>query len=198
MFSKHRIEALIDGIFAVAMTLLVIELKVPERASVHAPSDLAPAIVQLLPTFISWIISFFVLAIFWIRQQRLFHLVRVVNDTLAWIVIAYLSAVSLMPFSAALAGQYETMLASQVIYSLNMILLSAFALLMTRYVVRHPELTNGAPPDSFYRSVRFRVGGLMVIAVAAVGVAFVLPGSGNAAFLLMIPISIIGGRIEGE
>ena len=177
MFSKHRIEALIDGIFAVAMTLLVIELKVPERASVHAPADLALGIVRLLPTFISWTISFFVLAIFWIRQQRLFHFVRVVDDTLAWIVMAYLSAGSLMPFSAALAGQYETILASQVIYSTNMLLLSAFALLMTRYVLRHPELSNGALPDAFYRGVRFRVGGLMVIAVAAVGMAMVVPGA---------------------
>jgi Endosomal/lysosomal potassium channel TMEM175 len=53
--SKQRLEALTDGIFAVAMTLLVIELKLPERADVSEPSDLARALVQLVPTFIAWI-----------------------------------------------------------------------------------------------------------------------------------------------
>lgn len=56
--SKHRLEALTDGIFAVAMTLLVIELKVPERAGMEL-SRLAQAIADLIPTFSAWIISFF-------------------------------------------------------------------------------------------------------------------------------------------
>ena len=80
VFSKHRIEALTDGIFAVAMTLLVIELKVPEPATIHAPGDVATAVVRLIPTFISWTISVFVLGIFWNGQHRMFHFVRIVDD----------------------------------------------------------------------------------------------------------------------
>ena len=61
--SKHRLEALTDGIFAVAMTLLVIELKIPETAQIKVPEDLIAALLHLLPKFIAWLISFFVLAI---------------------------------------------------------------------------------------------------------------------------------------
>ena len=67
--SKHRLEALTDGIFAVAMTLLVIELKVPQHETVRDPLDFAAGIGHLIPTFIAWIISFFVLAIFWFSHH---------------------------------------------------------------------------------------------------------------------------------
>jgi len=194
--SKHRIEALTDGIFAVAMTLLVIELKLPDPASIHVPADVATAVAQLIPMFISWIISFFVLGIFWNSQHRLFHFVRVVNGTLAWLTIGYLAFVSLMPFSSALAGLYSTVLFSQVFYSANMILLATFSLMMTRYVFRHPELQSTTLAAPSYRAVRFRVVGLMVIAVVAIGFTALVPGAGNAAFMLMMPISIISRRID--
>ena len=126
MFSKHRIEALTDGIFAVAMTLLVIELKVPDPATIHAPGDVAMAVARLIPTFISWTISFFVLGIFWNSQHRLFHVVRIVDGTLAWLTIGYLAFVSLMPFSSALVGLYGTVVFAQVFYSANMVMLASF------------------------------------------------------------------------
>lgn len=196
--SKHRIEALADGIFAVAMTLLVIELKVPEAESIHVPRDVAIAVARLLPTFISWTISFFVLAIFWTSQHRLFHVVRAVDDTLAWLTIGYLAFVSLMPFSSALVGRYGTVLFAQAFYSANMVMLATFSLLMARYVFRHPELQSTTLTAPFYRAVRFRVVGLMVIAVVAVGITKLVPGAGNAAFMLMWPLSGISRRIERE
>lgn len=196
MYAKHRLEALTDGIFAVAMTLLVIELKVPDRASVHVAADLTRAVVELTPNFISWTISFFVLGIFWTSQHRLFHFVRVVDETLAWLTIGYLAFVSLMPFSSALAGLYTAVFFSQAFYSANMILLATFSLLMTRYVFRHPELQGTTLAAPSYRAVRFRVMGLMVVAVVAVGVTTLVPGAGNAAFMLMWPISSISRRIE--
>ena len=60
----HRSEALTDGIFAVAMTLLVIELKLPDHGSIHSAEQLADALAGLLPKAISWALSFFILALF--------------------------------------------------------------------------------------------------------------------------------------
>ena len=194
--SKHRLEALTDGIFAVTMTLLVIELKLPERSAVHDPSDLAIGILRLTHTFIAWIISFFVLAIFWFSHHRLFHHIRVVNGNLLWLNIFYLSSVSLMPFSSALAGEYPQMLFSQWFYSSNMLLLALLGLLKNRYVFRHPELWNTSITPGFYRGLRFRTLGLMVVALVAVGIAIVVPGWGNTAFMLMIPVSILSRRLE--
>ena len=114
--SKHRLEGLTDGIFAVAMTLLVIELKVPEHDACTARQTWPRASLRLAPTFAAWIISFFVLAIFWFSHHRLFHYVRVVDGGLLWLNILYLGFVSLMPFSSALAGTHARILFSQIFY----------------------------------------------------------------------------------
>ena len=193
--SKPRLEALTDGIFAVAMTLLVIELKVPDRAGLDV-ARLAQALADQLPTFIAWVISFYVLAIFWFSHHRLFHHLRIVDANLVWLNIFYLSFVSLMPFCSALVGQFGDVLFAQFFYSAIMILLSIGALMKARYVVRHPELWAHPVTLGFYRAARVRTVGLMVVAVAAIGVNMLLPAAGNAAFLLMIPISIVSRRTE--
>ena len=194
--SKHRLEALADGIFAVAMTLLVIELKLPEHESVHDSAELAQGLVRLIPTLVAWIISFVVLAIFWFSHHRLFHYVRAVDPKLLWLNILSLCFVSLMPFSSALAGGYGRMVLSQCLYSANMILLSVLGLLQWRYVFRHPELWNTPMTVGFYRGARFRTLGLILVALVAVAIATVLPGAGNMAFMLMFPISTFSRRIE--
>ncbi|MBL8525273.1 MAG: DUF1211 domain-containing protein, partial [Betaproteobacteria bacterium] len=104
--SKHRIEALTDGIYAVAMTLLVIELKLPAHESIKTQVDLINAVGHLLPKFLAWIISFLVLALFWIGHHKLFHFVRHVDGKLLALNIVQLGAVSLMPFSSALSGEF--------------------------------------------------------------------------------------------
>ena len=194
--SKHRVEALTDGIFAVAMTLLVIELRLPESSTVLTQRDLIHGVVSLIPKFQSWIISFFVLAIFWFTHHRQFHHVRVVDGTLLWLNLLYLSFVSLMPFSSALAGQHSQMLFAQIVYSANMTLLAIGGLLNNRYVFHHPELWSEPVTPGFYRGSLFRTSGLIVVAITAIGIAMVIPGAGNMAFMLMIPISILSKRVD--
>jgi len=199
--TKHRLEALTDGIFAVAMTLLVIELKIPETLHVHTEQELLQAVANLLPKFIAWIISFFVLAIFWVSHHRLFHFVRHVDGKLSWLTIGYLAGVSLMPFSSALAGEYGGALTSQIIYSANMILLGTMALLKSRYVHRHPELCAVAMPLGMYKGARIRTSGLIAVAIAAILITWALPGRGvigNTAFMLMFVFGKIGRRVEAR
>lgn len=177
------------------MTLLVIELRVPDHATV-LEHGLGYGLVALIPKIISWIISFVVLGIFWFAHHRLFHFVRTVDGPLLWLNIVYLGGVSLVPFSSALAGEYSRLLLSQVIYSANMTVLAVGALLITRYVFHHQELCSNPITRGFYRASLFRLAGLIAIALGAIGMTLLLPGAGNAAFLLMMPISIISKRIE--
>ena len=199
--SKHRLEALTDGIFAVAMTLLVIELKIPETAHITTPEQLSDAVLHLLPKFIAWLISFFVLAIFWAGHHRLFHFVRVVDTKLTWMTVAYLAWVSLMPFSSALSGEYGGALLSQIIYSTNMALLGILALLKSRYVHLHPELCSTPMPVGIFKGARLRISGLIAIAVVAILITWALPGMGgigNSAFMLMIVFGKVSRRIEAR
>jgi len=198
LYNKHRIEALSDGIFAVAMTLLVIDLKLPEHGSIASNHDLINAVGHLIPKFIAWLISFFVLALFWLGHHRLFHYVRHVDGKLLAYCLLQLGFVSLMPFSSALSGEYTPLLFSQIFYSINMTGLALTALLIGRHVYGHHELTLLPMPAIVYKGIRIRTGGLVIISIAAIVIAFYIPNAGNIAFMLMMPIGTVVRRMEAR
>ena len=196
--AMHRSVTLTDGIYAVAMTLLVIELRVPDHAAIHGADDLARALVQLTPKVIAWVISFFVLAQFWFGHHRTFNYVDRGDGILIALNVTQLGFVSLMPFSSALSGEYPEYLLSQVIYSLNMAILAVISLLISRRVHRHPEWTSAPMPLGVYRGARVRIIGLCVISAAAVAIAMIVPRAGNVAFVLMAVIMPMSHRIEAR
>ena len=194
--SKHRIEALTDGIFAVAMTLLVIELRLPD----HGPGDNEAALVEalrhLVPNFVSWVISFFVLALFWIGHHRLFHYVRHVDGRLLAITTFTLAGASLLPFASAANGHFPSF-AGQVVYSLVMAMMGLAALMTVSYLKRHPELCVHPLPLDVYGAARFRTCGIICVAVLAVAISYAWPGKniGNIAFLLLAFLRPLGERV---
>ncbi|MEO7114681.1 MAG: TMEM175 family protein [Caldimonas sp.] len=193
----HRVEALTDGIFAVAMTLLVIELKLPEHGSAASAEALGTALVALVPKAISWALSFFVLAMFWVGHHRVFAYVKRADATLVVLNLIELAAVSLMPFASALSGEFSSVYVAHVIFSINMAVLAVTALAVLRYVYRHPEL--GSPmPHGRYAGARLRILGVAGISVLAALIGGVLPypAMGNMAFMLMAVISPMSHRLE--
>jgi uncharacterized membrane protein len=196
--SVHHIEALSDGIYAVAMTLLVIELKLPAAELIHGNDELINAVGVLFPKFISWIISFFVLAMFWYGHHRTFSQVRHVSGGLAALMISQLAFVSLMPFCSALSGEFAKAIFSQSFYSANMSVLAVFALLIARYVYRHPELSSEPMAPAVYRATQVRTLGLVVVGALAVGLAMVAPRFGNMMYMLMALIMRVSRRIEAR
>ena len=197
-YNKHRIEALGDGIFAVAMTLLVIELKLPEHGTVHNNVELINAVIQLIPKFVAWFISFFVLALFWLGHHRLFHYVRHVDGKLLAYSLLQLGFVSLMPFASALSGEFGGALFSQIFYSAIMACLAITALRMGSYIYRHHELTMAPMPEVVYQGMRIRTLGLVIISVCAVVIAIYIPFAGNMAFMLMFFVGIAVRRMEAQ
>jgi uncharacterized membrane protein len=196
--SVHRMEALGDGIYAVAMTLLVIDLKLPAEELIHGNVELINAVARLFPKFLSWIISFFVLAMFWYGHHRTFSQVRHVTGALATLMISQLAFVSLMPFCSSLSGEFASAMFSQSFYSVNMSVLAIFALLIARYVYRHPELSSTPMPLNFYRATRFRTLSLVVIGALAIGLAMLAPRYGNMMYMLMAVTMRISRRIEAR
>ena len=194
--SPHRLEALTDGIFAVAMTLLVIDLKLPERLAGAGDAELGHALLELLPKGLSWVVSFFVLAFFWVGHVRTFGHLKRVDGPLIALTLAQLAFASLMPFSSSLSGEHGGALVSQVVYSANMVALCVVALLVATRVARHPELVHAAPPPGRLAAARVRIVGLIVISLVAVAIAAVWPYGGNVAFVLMGAVSAASHRVE--
>jgi uncharacterized membrane protein len=185
---KHRIEALADGIFAVAMTLLVIELRLPEHLHHATQAELAAALGALAPTFFSWVISFIVLAIFWTGNHRLYSHVRHVDGKLLAYTMLSLAGASLMPFASAINNQFASQLA-QLVYSSVMIVMAAGALLVASHLYRNPQLCAHAIDRATWRATMVRILGLMLVAAVAVPLAGLFPGSANFAFLLLFGLN---------
>src|SRR5215475_7232925 len=121
--SSERIAGLSDGIFAVAMTLLVLELHAPAHEAIHGEHELRAALLALAPKLLVYLMSFLTLGIFWVGQQtQLNHLERS-NRNLAWIHLAFLFAVTLTPFSTALLGEHMELRTALVLYWGNIFLL---------------------------------------------------------------------------
>ena len=102
----ERLAALSDGIFAVAMTLLVLDIHAPEKQSIHSDYDLWLALGSLTPRFLVYLMSLMTLGIFWTGQQTQFNYLSQSDRHLSWIHIAFLGFVSVMPFSTSLLAGF--------------------------------------------------------------------------------------------
>jgi uncharacterized membrane protein len=120
--AKSRIEALCDGVFAIAMTLMVFNIKVPIVAAAAGSADLADALFALWPQFVTYAISFVMLGVYWIGHHNQFHYIRRTDRVLLWINICFLMFVTAIPFSTQVLGQYRNLPAAVVFYAVNLVL----------------------------------------------------------------------------
>jgi uncharacterized membrane protein len=121
--SVERLAALSDGIFAVAMTLLVLDLHVPAREAVHGERGLWLVLGSLAPQMLAYLMSFLTLGIFWNGQQAQLNLFARSDRHLTWIHIAFLFAVSMMPFSTKLLAEFIEKRPALIVYWANILLL---------------------------------------------------------------------------
>jgi len=125
--SLERLTALSDGLFAVAMTLLVLDLRVPVSTAATAYSErgLGRALLAMGPSFAAYLLSFTMLGTFRLAQHTLLGILGRCDRTLTWISLGFLFVVSLLPFSAALLAHYVHLRLAVGVYWLNILLLGA-------------------------------------------------------------------------
>src|SRR5947209_8564212 len=119
----ERLAALSDGLFAIAMTLLIIDLHAPVAQAIHSDAELLRALGRLAPQLVMYLMGFLTLGIFWVGQQTQLNQFASTDRDLTWIHIAFLAAVSLMPFSTALVAAFITYQVALLVYWLNLLLL---------------------------------------------------------------------------
>jgi uncharacterized membrane protein len=191
--SKSRLEALVDGIFAIAMTLLVFDLPIPHFSGVLTDAIFQNSIYSLLPVFVSLILSFILLAVFWNIHRRIFNQIEVTNTILLWITIIWLLFIVLVPFTSILSGEYGQFILSRILFNVNMLGISLF-LYLNCYFVIHSELLNekadmGRLKSSMRSSLFF-----IVITILALFLAFVTP-HWSLVYLLIIPFELLIDRL---
>lgn len=133
--SLDRLTSLSDGLFAVAMTLLVLDVRVPASAAASAVSEhgLWDALVKLGPSFAAYLLSFTMLGTFWLAQHTLLTIFGRCDRTFTWIHLGFLFVVSLLPFSATLLAHYVHLRLAVGVYWLNILLLGVMLEWSARY-----------------------------------------------------------------
>jgi uncharacterized membrane protein len=143
----ERLSALSDGIFAVAMTLLVLDLHIPMAAQVHGEGQLLAALGALGPQWIAYGMSFLTLGIFWSGQQtQLNHIAEGTRD-LTWIHLGFLFSITLLPFSTRLLAEFIAYRTALGVYWLNILAPGAMLYWSWAYATRASLVKTGTPEE---------------------------------------------------
>jgi len=145
--SVERLAALSDGIFAVAMTLLVLDLHAPAREAIRSEQDLWRALCAMSPQLTTYLMSFLTLGIFWNGQQAQLNRFARTDRQLTWIHIGFLFAVSMMPFSTKLLSEFIVFRIALVCYWINVLVFGAVLYLSWFHAKRAGLLKEGTPAD---------------------------------------------------
>ncbi len=154
--SAERLAALSDGVFAVAMTLLVLDIRAPAVEAIHNELDLHRALIALTPRLVMYVMTFLTLGIFWVGQQtQLNHLARS-DRSLTWIHLWFLLAVCMTPFSTTLLAEFTRYRSALLIYWANIALMGLTLFLSWQCALRSglvkPEVSQQTS-DSIKRRI---------------------------------------------
>jgi uncharacterized membrane protein len=140
-FNRQRIEAISDGVFAIALTLLILDIKVPVSEIIHSEKDLMDAFASLTPKLLSYFLSFMTLGIYWSAQSSQFHYISKSDRHLNWINLFFLLFVSVIPFTTAFLSEFITYKFAIFIYWLNLFLLGVMLAINWKYAKKNQFLS---------------------------------------------------------
>ncbi|MBZ0276496.1 MAG: TMEM175 family protein [Anaerolineae bacterium] len=151
---KTRLEAFSDAMFAIILTILVLELRVPELEGATF-QVFAAAVRELAPKFISFAFSFFVIAILWVNPHRIIHQIEKVDSKLLWMNILLLFFTCLFPFLTAFVGDYPLNPFVVALYPINMALSSLSLRMLWKYAFVDTNLApNTLTPEQKQQRLR--------------------------------------------
>lgn len=131
--STQRIESLTDGVFAIVMTLLVLQLSIPLISGTNVETALSQRLLDMWPKYLTYVVTFVMLGLFWLYHQNLFEYIKRIHGRALWLNLFFLMTVSLLPFTASLVAVYWGKRITAVVYGVNMML----PFLMLRYLFLH-------------------------------------------------------------
>jgi uncharacterized membrane protein len=174
MLKQQRLDALSDGIFAIVMTLLVLEIRVPELISVATESDLLHSLIETLPLLFIYATSFTLLYVYWRGQHYIASVfAHNLDNRLTSINAIFLLLIGLVPFSTHFLGLYLFSQVAIVLYGLHMLLISATLLWMRVHVRDSDDIENEKIDKKSDARGMIRIVMPGVMALVAIGLSFV-------------------------
>jgi len=152
----ERIWNLSDSVFAFALTLLVLNVRLPDAGAIHGEAELLGALVRLWPRAATYLMSFLALGIFWVNQQTQHNLMARSDRNAAWLHLVFLALVVFVPVSTNLLTEFGAYRTAMIVYWLNFVMLGFAFLAAWTYAVRAGLLKAEVDPDmvaAVYRRV---------------------------------------------
>jgi uncharacterized membrane protein len=140
--TKTRLEAFSDGVFAIVITLLILDVHVPQ----DQPLTLA-TLLGVAPHLLIFVLSFVIVGVYWVAHHSMLHFVKQVDRQVLWLNLALLLVIVFVPFPTALLGQHPDNLLALTLYGINLMLVNAAGTVLWLYATGRPHpATHGAPP----------------------------------------------------
>jgi uncharacterized membrane protein len=188
-----RVVAFSDGVFAIAITLLVLSLTVPARID---EDNLGDALRDLIPELISYALSFLVVGMYWIAHHRMFRSVLKIDRTVLWMNLALLGFVALLPFPTELLGKFGDTRLATVIYSTAMVAVGSMSVLLWWYL-NHAGLTSPISAAEV-RAGNLRAAIPPAVFAVSIPIAFIEPDLAKFFWIAIWPVNVLVDRKYGD
>jgi len=180
-----------DAVFAIVMTLLVLDIRVPDVAAHEVPG----AVLELWPKILSYVLSFLVIGLYWIGHHQTFRYVRSYDRTLLWLNLVFLLSISFIPFPTDLLGEYGELRFAVIFYAASLGLARLLLALVWWYIVSGPiqtsdDLDPGLANYHFLRSLA-----IPAIFFLSIGIAFFSPNAAMASWVLLVVADAVLWRL---
>ncbi len=183
---NSRVLAISDGVFAVAITLLIFNIQAPTRAALDAHhGDLARAVGDLGPEFQSYAISFLVIASYWIAHHRIFRAIRTHDGGLIWLNFVMLLLVGFLPFPTSLLGAYPDDRFAVIFYAACMAATSTTVCALWLYATHDRRLIHRHVPDAEIRRYTWRTTIVPLIFLASIPLSYASLDAAKYAWVLI-------------
>ncbi len=195
--NKNRLEALSDGVFAIVMTLLVIEIKVPELASKVNTAALLKELDHLQPLFISYFLTFAIISVLWLSHHFLFHhYAKNIDRVVVQLNVIFLAFLALIPFSSHFLGRYIDQPLAIAMFGINTFLTYLMILVMQIYILKADHIENNPISNRILKQGRVRMYLNLLFSFFGIGFGMLNPYIGVALFVFPVIFNAIPGLLN--
>jgi uncharacterized membrane protein len=195
-YGLDRLLAISDGVFAFAITLLVLDLVVPILSPGASSADLWQALSREWVSFLSYVTSFLIAGLWWNAHNRNFRYIRNCDSTLRWLNLLFLLWIALLPFFTKILDQYHTLQIAVVLYATDQTAAGAFMGLSFWYASRNRHLVYKTLKESAIRSRLLANAVAPIFFIISMGISFIDPTIATYFWFAMFPVLALTHSME--
>ena len=190
-----RILALSDGVFAIALTLLVLNIEVPEIPEDLVGQELPGELLALWPKFLSYVLSFVVILFYWTAHHSIFSIIKDYDRRLIWLNSLFLMFVAFLPFPTALLGEYEDQQIVVAVYAGSLAITRLLLSSVWWYVSGRPWLVSVELDRRTIRVFSIRAWGIPLVFLVSIGISFISVTAAKYSWLLLVIVDFVLLRV---